>query len=60
MAAINKKNYILADNIIEQCPIWCKGIRNGREFVKKKAVDDKYFEYARFTDGCGKLMTVNL
>jgi hypothetical protein len=50
----------LADNILEQWPIWCKGIRNGREFVKKKAVDDKYFEYARFTDGCEKLMTVNL
>ena len=50
MITIDKKNYILADDIIEKCPVWCKGVRNGREFIKKKEVSNKYFEYARFID----------
>jgi hypothetical protein len=51
MVSINKKNYILADDIIAKCGIFCKGIRNGRELIKKKVIDKKYYEYARFTDG---------
>jgi hypothetical protein len=51
MISINKKNYILADEIISKCPLWCKGVRNGREFIKKKIIDEKYYEYARITDG---------
>jgi hypothetical protein len=47
---IDKKNYILADDIITTCPIWCKGVRNGRELVKKKNIDKVHFIYARLTD----------
>jgi hypothetical protein len=47
---IDKKNYILADDIITACPIWCKGVRNGRELVKKKNIDKVHFIYARLTD----------
>jgi len=50
MITINKINYILADDIITTCPIWCKGVRNGRELVKKKAIDRKNYIFARNTD----------
>jgi len=42
---INKKNYYFADDIINNAPIFCKGIRNGREFIRKKNIDD--YEYVR-------------
>ena len=38
MIIINNKKYILSDDILTTCPIWCKGIRNGRELVKKKSI----------------------
>jgi hypothetical protein len=47
---INKKNYTLADNVITNAPIWCKGVRNGRELTKKKSLDENYFIYARYVD----------
>lgn len=50
MTFINKKNYIQADSIIENAPIWCKGVRNGRELIKKKTIEAEHFIYARFTD----------
>ena len=50
MIYIDKKNYIQADTIIETMPNWCKGVRNGRELIKKKSIDTKHFIYARFTD----------
>ena len=46
-----KKKYTLSDDIIKNVPIWCKGVRNGRELVKKKLIDNKYFIYARYIDG---------
>lgn len=50
MITINKINYILADDIITTCPIWCKGVRNGRELVKKKTIERKNYIFARNTD----------
>lgn len=47
----NKSKYVSADNIIENAPIYCKGVRNGRELTKKKDIKDKYFIYARLIDG---------
>ena len=47
---IEKKKYSLADDIIKAVPIWCKGVRNGRELIKKKLIEEKYFIYARLTN----------
>jgi hypothetical protein len=48
---INEICYITAESIIKNAPIYCKGIRNGRELIKKKEIKGKYFIYARFKDG---------
>ena len=50
MVYLDKKHYILSDDIITSCPIWCKGVRNGRELVKKKNIDITHFIYARLID----------
>lgn len=50
MVIIENTKYIQADDIIASCPIWCKGIRNGRELIKKKEISTKYFIYARYGD----------
>jgi|688.fasta_scaffold216641_2 hypothetical protein len=42
-----EKKYIQAETIIKEAPIYCKGVRNGRELIKKKEIDQKYFIYAR-------------
>ena len=47
---IDAKKYTLSDDIIIATPIWCKGVRNGRELVKKKNIDNKHFIYARLVD----------
>jgi hypothetical protein len=47
---IDNKKYSLADDIIKNTPIWCKGIRNGRELIKRKNIDEKHFIYARLVD----------
>jgi hypothetical protein len=47
---INNKKYTLSDDIIEATPIWCKGVRNGRELVKKKKIEEKHFVYARYVN----------
>jgi hypothetical protein len=33
---VNKLKYVQASSIIEKAPIFCKGIRNGRELINKK------------------------
>ncbi len=50
-----------ANDLIRECPVWCKGIRNGREFVNEKNVPAKYYVYARqdgdewtITDGASR------
>jgi hypothetical protein len=47
---IDKKKYILADNVIRQCPVWCKGIRSGREFVARKEIPANKWTYAKNVD----------
>jgi hypothetical protein len=44
---IFEKKYVQAESIIKDAPIYCKGVRNGRELIKKKEIDQKYFIYAR-------------
>jgi hypothetical protein len=50
MAAIilNQEEYILADDLFENAPVYCKMIRNSRELMKKKKITD--YIYARFMD----------
>lgn len=50
MITIEEKKYIQADDVITSCPIWCKGVRNGRELVKKKGINEKHYIYARNGD----------
>jgi hypothetical protein len=47
---IDKKKYILADNVIRQCPVWCKGIRSGRDFVARKEIPANKWIYAKNVD----------
>jgi prophage antirepressor-like protein len=48
---INDHMYLPTDHIITLCPVWCKGSRNGREFVRRAQIPDDQYEYARETDG---------
>lgn len=43
--------YVTAESIIKNAPLYCKGVRNGRELIKKKEIKEKYYIYARFKDG---------
>jgi len=50
-----------ANDLIRECPVWCRGIRNGRELVNEKNVPAKYYVYARqdgdewtITDGASR------
>lgn len=47
---INKHHYVFSDDIIENAPVFCKGIRNGRELIKKKELDSKNYLFARLID----------
>ena len=47
---IFEKKYVQAESIIKEAPIYCKGVRNGRELIKKKEIDQKYFIYARLVN----------
>jgi hypothetical protein len=58
---INKRKYMQANDLIRKCPVWCRGIRNGREFINEKKVPAKYYVYARhdgdewtITDGASR------
>ncbi len=42
-----KNKYVSIDDILKNAPIFCKGIRTGRDFLKKKEIKNKYFVYAR-------------
>lgn len=45
---INNTDYILANYILENAPIYSKGIRSGKDLIRKK--DFKDFIFGRFTD----------
>lgn len=47
---INGKKYVLSDFILINAPIYTKGCRNGRELLKKKEIDEKYYCFARLED----------
>jgi len=47
---INKRSYYLSDKIINEAPVFAKGIRSGRDLIKKKNIDDKQYLYARLVD----------
>ena len=43
--------YILANDLMTHAPLYMKGMRSGKDFIKKKNIKDKYWTYARETDG---------
>lgn len=47
---IDNKKYTTAEHVIKSAPIWCKGVRNGRELLKKKDINNQYFIYAKLTN----------
>jgi hypothetical protein len=44
---INNKKYTLVDNVIKNSPIFCKGVRSSRDFIKRKLIEPKYYIFAR-------------
>jgi len=44
---LNNKNYILGDDFLNMAPVFTKGCRSSRDFIKKKNIDTKYYVYAR-------------
>jgi hypothetical protein len=48
---LNDHTYLPADYIVSMCPVWCKGARNGREFVRRAQIPADQYIYARETDG---------
>jgi hypothetical protein len=45
--SFNSIDYNFADDVIKNAPIFCKGIRNGREFIKKKTLDTDVYLYIK-------------
>jgi len=48
---LNDHKYLPADYVVSMCPVWCKGARNGREFVRRAQIPADQYIYARETDG---------
>jgi hypothetical protein len=46
---LNKKRYMLSDDIIKNAPIFCKGIRNGNDLYKKMNIDKANYIFVRKT-----------
>jgi hypothetical protein len=44
---IDNKNYVLGDDILNMAPVFTKGCRSSRDFIKKKNIDGKSYIYAR-------------
>ena len=42
--------YINGDYILENAPIYSKGVRSSRDLVKKKNIDKTLYIYARYKD----------
>jgi hypothetical protein len=53
---INNKKYTLVDDVIKNAPIYCKGVRSSRDFIKRKEIESKYYIFARCIDN---VWTVN-
>lgn len=51
MICLKKINYIPAQEVIDNCPVWCKGVRSGRDLIKKKDIVEGDFIYAKLIDG---------
>ena len=47
---INKKYYYSSLDIIKNAPLYLKGVRNGREMIKKQQIEHPDFIYARLND----------
>ena len=47
---IEKVEYYKSDDIINSAPIYSKGVRNGREMIKKKKITDIEFIYGKLID----------
>ncbi len=47
---IDNTEYYLSSDIINNSPIFSKGVRNGRELIKKKKIDESNFIFAKLCD----------
>ena len=47
---INKKYYYSSLDIIKNAPLYLKGVRNGREMIKKQQIEHPDFIYARLNE----------
>jgi len=47
---INEKKYVCADYILQNAPIFCKGVRSSRDLIRKKNINKDDYVYSRFID----------
>jgi hypothetical protein len=47
---LNNYSYILANYILENAPIYSKGIRSGKDLIRKKIISNDNYIFARFVD----------
>jgi hypothetical protein len=45
---INNKNYVNADYVLKNAPIYSKGIRSSRDLIRKKNINCDNFIYSKF------------
>lgn len=46
--AINNKNYVNADYVLKNAPIYSKGVRSSRDLIRKKNINCDNFIYSKF------------
>lgn len=51
---IENKKYVMADDLATHAPLYTKGMRSGKDLVKRKNIKDKWWAYAREVDGIWK------
>jgi hypothetical protein len=51
---IENKKYILSTDLLTHAPLYTKGMRSGKDLIKKKKINDKWWTYARETNGIWK------
>jgi hypothetical protein len=56
---INKIKYVSCDDVINKAPIYSKGSRNTREFLKNKSIDDNMYIFAKQNEENNKWIKTN-
>jgi len=52
---INEINYVLADYILKNAPIYSKSCRSSKDLIRKKNIDENNYLYARIIDSQWKI-----